>query len=92
MSQRRETGGARVLAGWVACAIGLFCTLWGVFHISIAYEVLGILFGAAGYVLRVRRFGVVTIVISAVSLEFVLAAAQGYIPSIEPTDPRSRNP
>jgi hypothetical protein len=24
----------------VACAIGLFCTLWNVFHISITYEVL----------------------------------------------------
>jgi hypothetical protein len=29
-------------------------------------------------------------VISALSLVFVLAAAQGYIPGIEPTDPRSR--
>jgi hypothetical protein len=56
------------------------------------HTAIGTLFGAAGYVLGVRRFGVVTVVISVVSLEFVLMAAQGYIPSIEPTDPRARNP
>jgi hypothetical protein len=40
MSKRGETGGAGILARWVACAIGLYCTLWNVFHISITYEVL----------------------------------------------------
>jgi hypothetical protein len=79
------------MLGWAACVIGLLCTLWGVFHISIAYEVFGILLGGAGYALGARRFGVVTVVISALALVFVLAAAQGYIPGIEPTDPRSRN-
>ena len=98
MSQRgrndESTGASEsrtgIFWGRAACVIGLFCTLWGVFNISVAYEALGILLGAAGYALGARRFGGATVVISVVALILVLAAAQGYIPGIEPTDPRSR--
>jgi len=76
--------------GRVACVIGLLCTLWGTFYVSVAYEALGILLGGAGYALGARRFGSATVVISGVALILVLAAAQGYIPGIEPTDPRGR--
>ncbi len=99
MSERREAGEstgaggnrARVFLGWGACVIGLFCVLWGTLFISVAYEAFGLLLGIVGYALGARRPGIATIVISAVALILVLAAAQGYIPGIEPADPRSRN-
>ena len=97
MSEGRENGGpagsgrVRILLGYGACAIGLFCVLWGALFISVAYEALGIFLGIVGFALGARRPGTATVVISVVSLIVVLAAAQGYIPGIEPADPRSRN-
>lgn len=97
MSEQRENGeptgggGARVLLGYGACVIGLFFVLWGALFISAAYEALGIFLGIVGFALGARRQGIATVVISAVALILVLAAAQGYIPGIEPADPRSRN-
>jgi hypothetical protein len=98
MSQRGRNGestgasGRRpgIFLGRAACGVGLFCVLWGVFNISVAYEALGIVLGMVGYALGARRLGTATAVISVVMLIVVLAAAQGYIPGIEPTDPRSR--
>jgi hypothetical protein len=76
-------GNLRVLSGWAACALGLFCALWGLFNISVAYEVLGIVLGA-------RRLAATTLVVSVVLLVVVLAAAQGYVPGVDASDPRAR--
>ena len=83
-------GNLRVLSGWAACVVGLFCALWGLFNISVAYEVLGIVLGVVGYALGARRLGATTVVVSAVLLIVVLAAAQGYVPGVEASDPRAR--
>jgi hypothetical protein len=83
-------GNLRVLSGWAACAVGLFCALWGLFNISVAYEVLGIVLGVVGYALGARRLATATVVVSVVLLVVVLAAAQGYVPGVESSDPRAR--
>ena len=98
MSQQRQTRGPAdetdrgrgIFWGRVACVVGLISVLWGVLSISIAYEALGILLGVVGYALGAHRLGSATVVISVVMLIVVLAASQGYIPGVEPTDPRSR--
>jgi len=43
-----------------------------------------------GYALGAHRLGIATVVISVVMLFVVLTASQGYIPGVEPKDPRSR--
>lgn len=83
-------GNLRVLSGWAACALGLFCALWGLFNISVAYEVLGIVLGAVGYALGAPRLAATTVVVSVVLLVVVLAAAQGYVPGVDASDPRAR--
>jgi hypothetical protein len=98
MSQQRQTRGLAdatdrrrgIFWGRVACVVGLISVLWGAFNISIAYEALGILLGAVGYALGAHRLGRATVVISVVMLIVVLTASQGYIPGVEPKDPRSR--
>ena len=83
-------GNLRVLSGWAACAVGLFCALWGLFNISVAYEALGVVLGVVGYALGARRLAAATVVVSVVLLVVVLAAAQGYVPGVESSDPRAR--
>ena len=99
MSQQRQTRGPAdasdrgrgIFWGRVACVVGLISVLWGVLSLSIAYEALGILLGVGGYALGTHRLGIAMVVISVVMLIVVLAAHQGYIPGIEPSDPRSSN-
>ena len=80
-----------VLAGWAACAVGLFCALWGLLNISVAYEALGVVLGVVGYALGASRLAAATVVVSVVLLVVVLAAAQGYVPGgVEASDPGAR--
>src|ERR671917_1581655 len=83
-------GNLRVLSGWAACAVGLFCALGGLLSISVAYEALGVVLGVVGYALGARRLAAATVVVSVVLLVVVLAAAQGYVPGIEASDPGAR--
>ena len=78
------------MSGWAACAVGLFCTLGGLLSISVAYEALGVVLGVVGYALGARRLAAATVVVSVVLLVAVLAAAQGYVPGIEASDPGAR--
>jgi hypothetical protein len=59
----------------------------GVFHIDFTLEFFGIMLGTAGYILGARRLGIFTVVLSTVLLFVFMAAAQGEIPGVEPTDP-----
>jgi hypothetical protein len=58
-----------------------------VFFVDFVLEFLGILLGATGYALGARRLGIATVVLSTVLLLVFLAASQGVIPGIDPTDP-----
>lgn len=69
------------------CVLGLVCAASGVFFVDFVLEFLGILLGATGYALGARRLGIATVVLSTVLLLVFLAASQGLIPGIDPTDP-----
>ncbi len=96
MSARRESPGrttpeakaeGRAPWGTVVCVLGLVCAASGVFFVDFVLEFLGILLGATGYALGARRLGIATVVLSTVLLLVFLAASQGVIPGIDPTDP-----
>ena len=78
------------MSGWAACAVGLSCALWGLLSISVAYEALGVVLGVVGYALGARRLATATVVVPVVLLVVVLAAAQGYVPGVEASDPGAR--
>ncbi len=73
--------------GTAACVLGIVCAVSGGFFIDVILEFLGFLMGVIGYALGARRLGIATIVLSTALLLVFLAASQGLIPGIGPTDP-----
>lgn len=88
-----DRGGAtRLLAGRIACVLGLVLAVGGIVAAlveggaNISPGAVGILLSVLGYFLGARRLAVATVVVSILALFFGLAAAQGLIPGLEPTD------
>jgi hypothetical protein len=77
----------RASLGAAVCVLGMLSAASGVLHIDFTFEFFGSVLGAVGYVLGARRLGAVTVVLSTVLLFVFMAAAQGEIPGVEPTDP-----
>ncbi len=97
MSAHRESPGqtgpeakaaeGRAAWGTAACVLGMISAASGALHLDFAFEFLGIVLGTAGYMLGARRLGIATVVLSTILLFVFLAANQGVIPGIDPTDP-----
>ena len=90
-SQGRE-GRAKLLLGGTSCAVGV---LLGIGQILAALYgggantsagALGIAFGILGYFLGPRWLATATVFLCAAAILFGLAASQGLIPGIEPSD------
>ena len=90
-SQGREWR-TKPLLGWISCAIGV---LLGIGQILAALYgggantsagALGIAFGVLGYFLGPRWIATATVFLCAAAILFSLAASQGLVPGIEPSD------
>jgi choline-glycine betaine transporter len=85
-------GRARLLGGRISCVVG---TLLAIVELLAALQggganitagALGIGFCILGYYLHARKLATATIVVCAAAVIFGLAASQGLIPGIEPSD------
>ena len=83
---------AKPLFGWISCVVGI---LLGVVEVlaalygggaNISAGALGIGFGVLGYFLGPRWLATATVSLCAAAIIFALAASQGLIPSIPPSD------
>ena len=90
---QRDAGGAkRLLAGRISCILGLVLAAGGIVaaiaggDANISAGALGITLGVLGYFLGARRLALSTVVVGTLALFFGLAASQGLIPGLEPTD------
>jgi hypothetical protein len=78
-------GRARLLGGWISCAIGVLLAAGTVFAAflgggaNISASVLGAGFGVLGYFLGSRKLATATVFLCAAAILFGLAASQGYI-------------
>jgi len=78
-----------LLAGWIACILGLLCGAFGIVAAlfgggaSISPGAVGAALGILGYFLGSRRLGTVTVLLCVAALFFGLSASQGLIPGIE---------
>jgi VIT1/CCC1 family predicted Fe2+/Mn2+ transporter len=85
-------GRATLLGGWISCAIGVLLAVGAVFptflgggaHISAS--ALGVGFGVLGYFLGYRKLATATVFLCAAAILFGLAASQGLVPGIAPSD------
>jgi VIT1/CCC1 family predicted Fe2+/Mn2+ transporter len=83
---------ARLTAGRISAAVGLLFAVGGFVGAlmgggaSITAGALGVVLGILSYFLGSRRLGLLAVVLCVVALFFGLAASQGYIPGIEPSD------
>jgi hypothetical protein len=85
-------GTAKLLLGRISCIVGLLFggggilfTLFGA-SINVSAGAVGAVLGILGYFLGAGRLGTVTIVVSIVTLFLGIAATQGVIPGLEPSD------
>jgi hypothetical protein len=82
----------RLLGGRISCAIGLLLGAGGVFGallgggVNVSPGALGIGFCILGYFLDSRKLATATIFLCAASILFGLAASQGLIPGIAPSN------
>ena len=78
-------GRARLLGGWISCAIGVLLAVGTVFAAFfgggpiISASALGVGFGVLGYFLGARKPATATVFLCAAAILFGLAASQGYI-------------
>jgi hypothetical protein len=85
-------GCARRLGGWISCAIGVLLAAGTGFAAflgggaNISASVLGAGFGVLGYFLGSRKLATATVFLCAAAILFGLAASQGLVPGIAPSD------
>ncbi|CAN5809833.1 hypothetical protein BH18ACT11_BH18ACT11_07580 [soil metagenome] len=83
---------AKLLGGRISCIIGLLLAVGQVFAAllgagaNITAGALGIGLCILGYYLDARKLATATVVLCAAAIIFGLAASQGFIPSIAPSD------
>ncbi len=88
----RDEGQVKHTAGRIAAVVGVLLALVGVLTailgggVSITAGALGVVLGILGYFLGSNRLGTIAVVLSIAALFFGLAASQGYIPGIGPSD------
>jgi VIT1/CCC1 family predicted Fe2+/Mn2+ transporter len=85
-------GRARLLGGLISCAISVLLAVGTVFAAflgggaNISAGTLGVGFGVLGYFLGSRKLAIATVFLCAAAILFALAASQGLIPGIAPSD------
>jgi hypothetical protein len=85
-------GRATLLGGWISCAIGVLLAAGTVFAALLGgganttASALGVGFGVLGYFLGSRKLATATVFLCAAAILFGLAASQGVIPGIAPSD------
>jgi VIT1/CCC1 family predicted Fe2+/Mn2+ transporter len=87
-----QEGRAALLGGWISCAMGVLLAVGTVFAAflgggaNISAGALGVAFGVLGYFLGSRKLATATVFLCAAAILFALAASQGLIPGIAPSD------
>jgi hypothetical protein len=85
-------GRVTLLGGWISCAIGVLLAVGTVFAAFlgggpiISASALGVGFGVLGYFLGARKPATATVFLCAAAILFGLAASQGLVPGIAPSD------
>jgi hypothetical protein len=85
-------GRATLLGGWISCAIGVLLAAGTVFAALLGgganttAAALGVGFGILGYFLGSRKLATATVFLCAAAILFGLAASQGLVPGIAPSD------
>jgi hypothetical protein len=85
-------GRATLLGGWISCAIGVLLAAGTVFAALLGgganttAAALGVSFGILGYFLGARKLATATVFLCAAAILFGLAASQGLIPGLAPSD------
>lgn len=81
-----------LLGGWISCAIGVLLAAGTVFAAFLGgganttAAALGVGFGILGYFLGPRKLATATVFLCAAAILFGLAASQGLIPGLAPSD------
>ena len=80
-------GGATAAAGIMTGLLGLVTAFSEyTFPNTVVLASMGIVMGMVGYGIGARRLGTAAAVVSAAALIIGVAASQGYVPGVEPTD------
>jgi len=83
---------AKLLGGRISCVVGLLLGIGAIFAAlfgggaNISAGALGVGLGVLGYFLGARRLATTTVFICVAAILFGLAASQGLIPGIPPSD------
>jgi hypothetical protein len=85
-------GRATLLGSWISCAVGVLLAAGAVFAAFLdggantTASALGVGFGVLGYFLGSRKLATATVFLCAAAIIFGLAASQGLIPGLAPSD------